>query len=132
MKHGRRTMPDGSRIPLTQQEAKDIHAAVKNMVAERAEKLPTAVSALQAISEGVERLRELGWSSIGPRDGEEKAMIQFSSTGMWEASRHGDYIHSEDCVYGPRDGTLMFKPLDKLTPDERERIEYCSKTRPRW
>lgn len=131
-KHGWRTMHDGRRIPLTEQQAKDMHAGIVKMVAERAVKLPTAVDALQAVSEATERLRELGWSTISPRDGEEMAMIQFSSTGMWVATRQGDYVHSAGCVNKPGDRGLMFKPLDKLTDDERERIAHCEATRPRY
>jgi hypothetical protein len=131
-KHGWRTMSDGSRVPLQPQDAADLHAAIQKIVADRAVKLPTAVAALSAVSEATERLRELGWSTIGPRDGEEKAMIQFGSTGMWHAFRHGDYYHSEDCVYGLRDKTLFFKPIDDLTDDERERVAYCVKNRPRY
>jgi len=127
--HGWRTMPDGSRIALTEQEAKDIHTALVEMKTARAQKLPTAVDALNAISEAIARLRELGWNQISPRDGEEKAMLQFSSTGMWHAFRHGEYIHCEDYVYGPGDKNLMFKPIDQLTDDERERIAYCIETR---
>lgn len=132
MKHGWRTMSDGRRIPLTEQEAKDLHAAVKKMVAERADKLPTAVSALQAISEAVERLRELGWSQIGPREGETVACCQFTSTGMWEATRSGEYIMFDGCVSGPRDRNMMFKPLDKLTDDERDQIKKCAERSRPW
>lgn len=131
-KHGWRTMHDGHRIPLTEQEAEDIHRQITEMKAARAEKLPTAVVALEAISEATNRLRELGWNTIGPRDGEEKAMIQYNSTGMWHARRQGDYYHAEDCVYGLRDKSLFFKPLDLLTDDVRERIAYCIETRPRY
>lgn len=131
-KHGWRTMHDGRRIPLTEQEAKDLHLLIKERKASRAGKLPTAVAALEAISEATQRLRELGWNTIGPREGEEKAMIQYNSTGMWHATRQGEYFHAEDCVYGLRDKSLFFKPLDQLTDDERERIAYCVETRPRY
>lgn len=131
-KHGWRTMQDGQRIPLTEQEAKDIHVQIQKMKTARAEKLPTVVAALEAISEATGRLRELGWNTIGPRDGEEKAMIQYNSTGMWRAHRSGEYYHAEDCVYGLRDKSLFFKSIDQLTDDEHERIAYCVETRPRY
>ena len=125
-------MHDGSRVPLTEQEAKDIHAAIQKTVAERAEKLPTTVSAMQAISEAVERLRELGWTTMGPKESETVACVQFTSTGMWEATRSGNYIMFDGCVSRLDPRNMMFKRLDKLTDDERGRIKECAERHRPW
>lgn len=124
--HGWRTMRDGSRVPLTESEAAEMRAYVERIQAERIAAMPTTVTALDAISSAVQRLRDLGWTTMSPKEGETKACVQFTSTGMWEATRRGEYIHYSGCVTSrPKD--MMFKPMDALTEDERSILRKCAK-----
>jgi hypothetical protein len=127
--HGSMTMSDGSRVALSADEAKAIWDAYERAQAERAERLPDTNSALAALSSAHERLRELGWhdSRHCPRDGSQFAVCETGSTGIWTAFFSVDYIHYSDSCITPGRSTL-WKPLAKLTDDEKATMAECAKS----
>lgn len=125
--HGSMRLANGTRVELSAEEAKAIWDRFKQVDAERAAQMPTAVAALSVLSGAVERLKQLGWRDARycPRDGSEFAVCEIGSTGMWSAFFHDDLIHYGDCVSSPRG--MFFKPIDKLSDDEREVMERGDK-----
>lgn len=126
--HGHKTMLDGTSQPLTSEEAEVIWQAVEAATVKRAERLPTAESALRALLDAQERLRELGWSLGGGlrvRRGDDCAVAQTGSTGIWRGwvDAEGSYVHFGDYCVSPRDAWL--KPLSDLTPDELAHMQKC-------
>lgn len=122
---GWKTMKDGSRAPMSEQEVRDLWSRVEASRAARAEKLPTTVDALTAICQAESRLRELGWRQMPPQEGQTLACCFYGSTGIFLAARHGDYIHVGDYVYRPHNKTMLFKPTDRLSDEERAVLERC-------
>lgn len=128
--HGHRTMPDGSHEPLSKDEAEALWRAVEARNADRAEAMPTAQDALRAIINAKQRLNDLGWregGGLSVRRGDECAVAQSGSTGIWHGhlDAQGEYVHFCDCVAKPRDAWL--KPLSDLSPEERTWMEECDK-----
>ncbi|NOV17871.1 hypothetical protein E5S70_17610 [Ensifer adhaerens] len=127
--HGSMRMADGSRVSLTEEEAKELWQVVKQAGKDRAERLPDAKACLTALSSAKDRMRELGWrdSRYCPRDGSTFAVCEIGSTGMWSAFYHEPYIHYADCVstQGPH---VFFKAMDKLTDEERATLVRGDKT----
>lgn len=120
------TMLDGTRVPLTSQEAAEIWKTVETVRRSRAEAMPDTYAALSAISAATQRLRELGWDQMGPRTGVPTACVEMTSTGMWEATRDGEFIHYAGCVSSPRNRSMFFKPISDLTPDEQVTFDKCT------
>lgn len=127
--HGSMTMSDGSHIALSADEAKAMWDAFERAQAKRARRLPNTHSALSALSSARERLRELGWSDSRycPKDGSQFAICETGSTGIWSAFSFEEYIHYSDSVTTPGRSTL-WKPLDKLTDDEKATMAECAKS----
>lgn len=126
--HGHNTLIDGSTVPLVEDEAKALWQAVEKAKADRAVALPTAVDALRAHNQALERLRELGWwpgGGLRVRRGDECAVAQFGSTGMWRGhvDAEGKYVHFGDSMAQPRD--TLLKPLSDLTDEERRHMADC-------
>ena len=124
--HGWKTMLDGTRVPLTSQEAAAIWKTVEAVRRSRAEAMPDTYAALSAISAATQRLRDLGWNQMGPRAGVPTACVEMTSTGMWEATRDGEFIHYAGCVSSPRNRNMFFKPISDLTPDEQATLDKCA------
>lgn len=127
--YGHMTMIDGTHVPLTKDDAAAIWKSVLDAKAARAETLPTAKDALNAMSQAETRLRELGWAPAGGlrvKRGDECAVMQpGASTGMWSGhlDADGDFVHFGDCVSDPR--KVWLKPLPDLTPDEKAHMDHC-------
>lgn len=116
-------------VANTSEEAEVIWQAVEAATVKRAERLPTAESALRALLDAQERLRELGWSLGGGlrvRRGDDCAVAQTGSTGIWRGwvDAEGSYVHFGDYCVSPRDAWLI-KPLSDLTPDELAHMQKC-------
>lgn len=132
---------DGERVALTASEAEALWERCEQAQKARAERLPDAHACLSALSEAESRLRELGWSkgTYCPRDGTQFAVCQVGSTGMWAGvwSEDGDkapfatgYVIAADCVHRPSE--VYFKPINKLTDDERAHMEKCDQDVAKW
>lgn len=115
---------------LSKEQADDLWRALQQAQADRAEKLPTAQHALLASIEAEQRLRELGWrlgGGLKVRRGEECAVAQFGSTGMWRGrvDAAGEYVLFGGDVTTPQ--KVLLKPLADLTLEEHEHMEACER-----
>ncbi len=127
--HGSMTMSDGNHLALSADEAKALWDAIERASAKRARRLPNTHAALAALSSANDRLRELGWgdSRHCPRDGSQFAVCEIGSTGIWRAFYSLEWIHYSDSCVTPCRSTL-WKPLDKLTDDEKATMAECAKS----
>lgn len=114
--------------PLTRAEANAIWESADRAQKERAERMPDEQSAIRAMWDAYQRLRELGWNdpSYCPKDGTHFKVIEPGSTGIHDANYHGDWPKGSWWVY---DGDIwpsrpvLFKlyPEDQAKEDERWR-----------
>ena len=128
--YGIASMADGTRVPLTQEQAKEFWLMAEEAKAKRAEAMPTAEDALRALITAEERLRELGWSRGGGlrvKRGDDCAVAEQGSTGMWKGwlDHDGAYVHYGDCVSSRQ--KVFLKPLSDLSDDERKHMEACDR-----
>lgn len=128
--YGHRTLADGTHEPLTKAEAETLMAALAASKDKLAADMPTATDALAMLIKAEERLRDLGWwrgGGLSVRRGDDCAVIQQGSTGMWSGhyQASGEYVLFGDSVCKPRDCYL--KPLAGLTPDERSWMQKCDR-----
>lgn len=127
--HGHMTMPDGSHVALTAEEAKALWEEVERGKEERAKAMPTAKDALAAICDAQQRLNELGWRQNGGlrvKRGDNCAVAESGSTGMWKGwlDDDGKYVNYAGCVSNPR--YTWLKPLNELTEEETAWIAKCA------
>lgn len=128
--HGHKTLTDGTHVPLTADEAKALWDMADAAKAKRAEDMPVARDALTHMLAAQQRMQELGWwqgGGLRVRAGDECAVAEFGSTGMWRGrvDDEGKYVHYGDSVTDRRRAWL--KPLDALTDDERTHMEECDR-----
>lgn len=128
--HGHMTMADGSRVPLSEDQAASLWKMAEDAKARRAEDMPTAQDALRALIRAHERMRDLGWrlgGGLRVKRGEECAVAETGSTGIWRGrlDREGLYVQYGDSVSSPR--KCWLKPLLDLTDDERVWMEECDR-----
>lgn len=128
--HGHMTHKDGSHTPLSKQEAADLWRSFEEHDAKMAELMPQPWDALSAIGRAEERLTKLGWRKAGGlsvKRGDECAVIEFGSTGMWSGWLDEDrkYVHYAGGVSSP--GKVWLKPLADLTEEERAHMDHCDK-----
>jgi hypothetical protein len=128
--YGSASLTNGTRVSLTEEQAKALWQMAEDAKAKRASAMPTAQDALRALISAEERLRELGWSRGGGlrvRRGDECAVAEQGSTGMWKGrfDEDGKYVHFGDCVADPR--KTFLKPLVDLTDDERSHMGECDR-----
>ena len=124
-KRGWKTMIDGSRIPMSEDEASNLWNIVEQKRAEQAAAYPTTHSALRAYIDADERMRDLGWRStiFDLEDGDEVAVAERGSTGIFRAVWVKPYLHYQDCVSNM--GKHFVKRIADLTPDEVETMDRC-------
>jgi len=124
-KRGWKTMLDGSRVPLSETECSDLIRWVENKRAEQAAAYPTTHAALRAYIDADERMRDLGWRStiFDLEDGDEVAVAERGSTGIFRAVWVKPYLHYQDCVSNM--GKHFVKRVDDLTEDEAETMDRC-------
>jgi hypothetical protein len=128
--HGHKTMIDGTHVPLTEAEAKALWDGAMAAKAARGENMPTSRDALSVMIEAEQRMHELGWwlgGGLRVRKGDECAVSQTGSTGMWRGrvDDEGKYVHFGDSVSAPN--KCWLKPLADLTEQEREWMAECDK-----
>jgi hypothetical protein len=126
--HGRKTLIDGSHVPLTSEEAEALWKSVEAAKQKRAETMPRVQDALSAMLDAKQRMQELGWwqgGGLRVRRGDQCAVAEFGSTGIWSGwvDDEGKYVHYCDSVTDKRRAWL--KPLAELTDDERARMKEC-------
>lgn len=124
--HGHMTMADGSHVPLTEEQASALWEQIEQRTAERAAKLPDQKTAIGAMFEAYDRLRELGWQEIiySPKDGSWFDVIEPGSTGIHRCHYvgewpDGDWYGPDDEWYG-RMRPILFR-LDPEAEAERKR-----------
>jgi hypothetical protein len=101
--HGHMTTADGSHLPLSAEQAFALWEQTERHIAERAAKLPDEQSAIRAMFEAFDRLRELGWSEImySPKDGSWFDVLEPGSTGIHRCHYVGEWPDGH--WYGPDD-----------------------------
>lgn len=125
---GHKTLMDGTRVPLAPEDAKALWAEAEAGRQKLAIDMPSARDALTAINAAHSRMNALGWSlgpGLGVRRGDECAVAQSGSTGIWRGrvDDEGRYVQFGDCVADPR--KCWLKPIADLTDDERAWMQEC-------
>ena len=134
--YGHMTMTDGSHVLLSENEAKNMMEQIRESEAKSAADMPTSDDALKIFSRALQRLRRLGWydGSGCPKDGTPFAVIEFGSTGIFRGNYTGEWPYAfanlGDASRHPHG--FMWKHLDKLTDDERSKMEACEKDHMDW
>jgi hypothetical protein len=129
---GHVTMTDGSHMALSEEEAKALWEMSERSAEDRARLMPTSDDAMQAILDAHQRMKALGWRKgigiIGVKRGDECAVREDGSTGIWSGwvDEDGKYAHYCDCVSRP--SKVWLKPLAELTEDERTKMAECDKS----
>jgi hypothetical protein len=129
--HGHMTMSDGSHKALTADEAEALWRAIERDAEDRARLMPTSDDAMRAILDAQQRMKALGWRKglgiVGVKRGDECAVREDGSTGIWSGwvDQDGKYVNYCDCVSDPR--KVWLKPLTDLTDDERAKMAECDK-----
>lgn len=127
--HGHATLEDGTHVPLTKEEADALWKAAEAAEAKSAEDMPGTSDAIQAMQRGRSRLRDLGWreAQYCPKDRTPFAVIEYGSTGIFEAWYEGDWPDGRIycCDYSTHPHGMLFKPLADLTEGERAKMDEC-------
>lgn len=116
---GHFTLRDGSHLPLTAKEAREISDEDDRKHAERAERLPDVHAAINAMFDAYDRLRELGWreACYCPKDGTEFEVIEAGSTGIFPCVYEGEW--PTGCYWIQEDGGCPSRPiLFRLYPED--------------
>lgn len=133
--HGHMTHKDGTHTALSREEAEALWKYAEDQSAKEAEQMPEAWDATSQIISAKQRLRRLGWSEGGGlrvRRGDECAVIELGSTGMWTGwlDDDGKYVHYAGSVSSRR--KVWLKPISDLTDVERERLAAGDKDAAEW
>jgi hypothetical protein len=128
--YGHKTLIDGSRVPLTKDEAAAIVEAARVADRERAKDMPTVRDALATMIRAEQRMKDLGWwkgGGLRVKPGDECAVAETGSTGIWRGRLDAErkYVHYGDSVSDPR--KCWLKPLADLTEGERAWMEECDR-----
>jgi hypothetical protein len=129
--HGHMTMKDGSHRALSADEDEALWWAMERSAEDRARLMPTSDDAMRVIFDAQQRMKALGWRKglgiIGVKRGDECAVREDGSTGIWSGwvDQDGKYVNYCDCVSDPR--KVWLKPLADLTEDERTKMAECDK-----
>lgn len=114
------------REPMSRAEADKLWARVEAAKADRITRMPDEQSAIRAMADAYQRLRELGWNDPAycPKDGKHFQIIEAGSTGIHDCAYQGEWPKGSWWVY---DGDVwpsrptMFKlyPADQAAEDAR-------------
>lgn len=123
--------------PLTRAEATALWVRAEQRDKERAQRMPDEQSAIEALFEAWQRLKELGWHEpqYCPKDGSNFKVIELGSTGIFDCNYHGEwpdgmYMVSDDRdVYPTSTGVAMFK---LLPADEEKRKLHMAEARAKY
>lgn len=133
--HGHATLEDGSHVPLTAELAKALWEAAERSAADRAALMPTSRDAMRVISDAHQRMNALGWwkgGGLRVKSGDECAVREDTSTGIWSGwiDADGEFVHYCGYVSAPR--KVWLKPIADLTEDERSQMTECDERERRW
>jgi hypothetical protein len=111
--------------PLTAAEGDAMWAHAKQIEAERAERMPDEKTAISALWDAYQRLKELGWNdpSYCPKDGTRFKVIELGSTGIFDCSYSGEWpkghymVEDEHDIYPTSTGVAMYR----LYPEDEEK-----------
>lgn len=126
---GHKTLSDGTHVQLSEDEAKALWQMANDAKDKSAADMPTTDDALRTMQRGRSRLRDLGWreAQYCPKDGTRFAVIEYGSTGIFEASYWGEWpdgrVYCCDGFTHPHG--MLFKPLADLTDAERAKLDEC-------
>jgi len=120
---GHLTLQDGSHVPLTEAEAKQIWEETQRRLAERAAKLPDEKTAIRAMFEAFDRLRELGWREAiyCPKDGSAFEVIEPGSTGVFRCHYEGEWPKGSWWIEDDGDLYPSHPILFRLYPEDEEK-----------
>ena len=123
---GWKTLADGTREPMAADEADALMRYVEEKRAQQAQAYPATYDALRAYIDAEERMRALGWRThiFDLQDGDEVAVAERGSTGIFHGFWQKPYIHFHDCVGAM--GKHFIKRVSDLSPDEVETMKRCS------
>ena len=123
---GHKTLPDGTRVALSQEEITSLLDMVEITRERQAIAFPTTHDALRGFIDVEKRMSELGWRKVifNLEDGAELAVCEYQSTGIFNAFWHKPYLHYCDCVSNM--GKVFIKRVSDLTPIEAEQMKKCS------
>ena len=131
---GHYTLADGTHLPMTAAEARSIHEEMERRRAERAARLPDERTAIEAMFDAFDRLRELGWreSMYCPKDGSPFEVIEAGSTGIFRCIYDGEWPTGSYWIQ--EDGGSPSRPiLFRLYPDdEAKRKAKMAEAAARW
>ena len=121
---GHLTKEDGTHVPLGKAQAESLWRMTEEATKNRATAMPDEQSAIKAMFEAHERLRELGWRDIcyAPKDGTPFKVIENGSTGIFDCSYFGRWpdghfmVYCSGDIYPQRTGLALFKPTEQ-TPN---------------
>jgi hypothetical protein len=124
--YGHFTMADGSHRPMTEEQGMALLRESEEYQRKRAEQMPDEQSAIRAMFDAHDRLRELGWRDAVycPKDGTEFLVIEPGSTGQHPCHYQGEWPTGSwtdgDCGMRP----VLFKlyPKDEAARQEKMRI----------
>lgn len=90
---GHKTLADGSHEPLRRDEAEALWADAVARQQKRASDMPDEQSAINAMWEAHQRLKELGWTEAiyCPKDGTAFQAVEPSSTGIFRSHYYGEW-----------------------------------------
>jgi hypothetical protein len=122
------TMADGSRVPLSAEDAQALGDAAVAADERDAADMPATKDALTTLCRAKERLRKLGWrdGTYCPKDGSQFAMVEYGSTGIFTGSFPGKwpYDFAQSMDGGTHPHGFLWKPLADLTEaEEAARME---------
>lgn len=135
--HGSARLSDGSRVALTEDEAKALWEAVDASQEKAKVDFPDEQAALREISRAMQRLRDFRWSDgiYCPKDGSEFEIIQAGSTGIFRCRYDGDWpdgmwmTFADDDVYPSSRPPLMYRLLPEAQAEHDRKMKAAAE---RW
>lgn len=131
--YGHKTLKDGSHIPLSQEEAEALWHAARSGKASRAQNMPDQDSALSAMFDAWQRLKELGWRDAiyCPKDGSEFEVIEAGSTGVHRCLYQGEWPSGSWLISGDGDlwpsRPILFRLLPEAQADYDAKMKEAFK-----
>jgi len=113
-------LTDGTRVQLSSVQAEAIWRESERRNKERAARLPDEKSAIGAMFDAYDRLRELGWSDAiyCPKDGTHFQVIEPGSTGIFDANYQGEWPNGSWWLYDENDISPCRPVLFRRYPED--------------